>query len=181
MNRCKSFGITLAVSLLSVCSAYGQGATATPSAAPKMESFRAVLSKVSSIGTNRYNSSVKAVSAKGVRLSAIVTGERWVQGSNGSFSATDKITQLNFILPSRMSGADTNTTLCLELFNALRASGSTKTKLELNFAGYRNGEGNYIVKDILGCGEIQQVTTLPVVKPTATPKPKPTATPTPKR
>ena len=176
MNRCTSFGIILAVSLMSVCSAHGQAS------APKEESVRTVISKVSSIGTHSYNSSAKDVSAKGVRMSTLVNGERWVMGSGGNFSATEKVSQLNFVLPARLANADTNTTICLERLEALRLTGS-KTKLELNFAGYKQGDGNYIVTNILGCGEIQQPTVLPAVKPTPKPTstPRPTVTPAPKK
>ena len=177
MNRCMSFGIILAVSLMGVCSAHSQSQIPQP----KKESVRALLSKVSSIGTARYNSSAKAASAKGVRMSTLVTGERWTQASGGSFSATEKISQLNFVLPSRMSNVDITTTICLDRLEALRASSSTKGRLELNFTGFREGTGNYIVTEVLGCGEVAPVSTQPVVKPTATPTPKPTATPTPKR
>jgi hypothetical protein len=92
-------------------------------------------------------------------LSAVVAGERWTQASNGTFSATEKLVQLNFVLPSRMANADINTTICLDRLEALRAGASTKSKLELNFSGYREGDGNYIVADILGCGEIATVST----------------------
>ena len=178
MNRCMSFGIILAVSLMGIGSAHAQ------TAVPKKESVRAVISKVLSIGTSRYNSSAQSVSAKGVQMSMLVTAERWTQGAGGRFSATEKITQLNFVLPSRMSNVGIGTSICLERLEALRAGGTVKRKLELNFGGYKEGAGNYVATDILGCGEIASVVTpvaTPTPKPTASPTPRPTATPTPKR
>lgn len=148
MNRYKVFGIILAGAFMSVCPAFAQNEER------ERELVRAVLSKVTSIGTSKDNSLIRPVSARGVQMSALVTGERWTEEGEGAFSRTEKITQLNFVLPSRMSNVDINTSICLERLEALRATSSTKLKLELNFAGYREDEGNYIVTDVLGCGEI---------------------------
>lgn len=148
MNRSQVFGIFLAASLMSVFPAFAQHE------GREREFVRAAMSKVTSIGTSQDNSLIRAVSARGVQMSALVTGERWEEESEGTLSRTEKITQLNFVLLSRMSNVDINTSICLERLEALRASSSSKLKLELNFAGYSEGEGNYIVMDVLGCGEI---------------------------
>lgn len=171
MNRYTSFGIILAASLISVWSAYGQNKGV------KEGSFRVVLSKVSSIGTAQNNSNIKPVSEKGARISALVAGERWSQGAGGSFSATEKIGQINFMLPSRMSIVDATTEICLDRIQALRSAGAAGGKLELNFKGRQLDQGNYLVAKVLGCGEISTVSVLPVVKPT----PKPARTPAPKK
>ena len=177
MNRFGVFGIILAVSLLGVSAAQGQSRATTA----KGESLRVVLSKVSSIGTSRSNSSVKPVAGKGIRLSALVSGDRWSQGNGGSFAATEKVSQLHFVLPSRMSIADTETSICLDRLAALRASGSTIGKLELNFEGSRVESGNYIVHKVFGCGDIGAASILPVVVPTPKPTATPARTPTPKK
>ena len=181
MNRFGIFGIMMAFSLVGVCSAQGQSKGTTP----KGESMRVVLSKVSSIGTSKFNSSVKPVAGNGIRMSALVAGDRWSQSNGGSFAATEKISQLHFVLPSRMSIADTETSICLERLAALRAGGATAGKLELNFEGRRVEAGNYIVHKVFGCGDIGAVSILPVIvptpKPTATPVRTPTPTPTPKK
>ena len=161
MNPYTQIGIILAGSVMSVCSAYAQNEER------EKEWVRAVLSKVASIGTSRDNSLISAVSARGVQMSALVTGERWTEEKEGTLSPSEKITQLNFVLPSRMANVDINTSICLERLEALRASSSDKSKLELNFAGYREDEGNYIVTDVLGCGEISPVNTLRDRQPTA--------------
>lgn len=171
MNRFGVLGIIVAVSLVGVCSAYGQKKPAKEPA--KGEAMRVVLSKVSSIGTAKNNSSVKPVSGTGVRMSALVTGDRWSQSAGGSFAVTEKVSQISFVLPSRMSIVDTETAVCLDRLESLRASGTSAGKLELNFEGRRVESGNYIVHRILGCGDIALVTILPVVTPT----PKSTATP----
>ena len=171
MNRFGVLGIIVAVSLVGVCSAYGQKKPAKEAA--KGEAMRVVLSKVSSIGTAKNNSSVKPVSGTGVRMSVLVTGDRWSQSAGGSFAVTEKVSQISFVLPSRISIMDTETSICLDRLESLRANGSSGGKVELNFEGRRVDSGNYIVHRILGCGDLSVVTFLPVVKPT----PKPTATP----
>ncbi len=171
MNRFGVLGIIVAVSLVGVCSAYGQKKPAKEPA--KGEAMRVVLSKVSSIGTAKNNSSVKPVSGTGVRMSVLVTGDRWSQSAGGSFAVTEKVSQISFVLPSRISIMDTETSICLDRLESLRANGSSGGKVELNFEGRRVDSGNYIVHRILGCGDLSVVTILPVVKPT----PKPTATP----
>lgn len=171
MNRFGVLGMIIAVSLAGVCSAYGEKKPAKDSA--KGEAMRVVLSKVSSIGTAKNNSSVKPVSGTGVRMSALVTGDRWSQSAGGNFAATEKVTQISFVLPSRMSIMDTETAICLDRLESLRRSGTSAGKLELNFEGRRVESGNYIVHRILGCGDLSVVSILPVAKPT----PKPTATP----
>lgn len=175
MNRFGVMGIILAMSLVSVGAAHGEKKPSTNSS--KEESMRIVLSKVSSIGTAKGNSSIKPVSGNGIRMSALVTGDRWSQGSGGNFAATEKVVQLNFVLPSRMSIADTETSICLDRLEALRAGGATAPKLELNFEGRRVEAGNYIVHRVLGCGDIAAASTQPVLKPT--PKPTPKVTPKP--
>jgi hypothetical protein len=175
MNRHKVFVIILTGSIMSACPAFAQNEER------EKEWVRAVLSKVTSIGTSKDNSIVRAVSARGVQMSALVTGERWTEEREGTFSPTEKITQLNFVLPSRMSNVDINTTICLERLEALRASGADKSKLELNFAGYCEGEGNYIVTDVLGCGDISPVKNSHGHKPTAQPTLKPIDPPVPNK
>lgn len=159
MNRYQVFGIILAGTLMTVRPGFAHNEER------ERELVRAVLSRVTSIGTSKDNSLIRAVSARGVQMSALVTGERWTEEREGTLSPTEKITQLNFVLPSRMSNVDINTSICLERLEALRASTSTKLKLELNFAGYREDEGNYIVTDVLGCGEIAPEKTQRVPKP----------------
>ena len=177
MNRFRVMGIILTFSLVSVGFAHGQSKATTT----KGESIRIVLSKVSSVGTSKSNSSVKPVAGKGIRLSALVSGDRWSQGNGGSFAATEKVSQLHFVLPSRMSIADTETSICLDRLAALRASGSTIGKLELNFEGSRVESGNYIVHKVFGCGDIGAASILPVVVPTPKPTATPARTPTPKK
>jgi hypothetical protein len=152
--------------MMSVCSAYAQHEER------EKELVRSVLSKVTSIGTSKDNSLISAVTARGVQMSALVTGERWTEEKDGTLSPSEKITQLNFVLPSRMSNVDINTSICLERLEALRASSPAKSRLELNFAGYREDEGNYIVTDVLGCGEISPVNTPRDRKPTASSRPR---------
>jgi hypothetical protein len=110
-------------------------------------------------------------------MSALVTGERWIQGAGGSFSAAEKIAQINFVLPSRLSIVDATTGICLDRIEALKTAGSAGTKLELNFKGRRMEQGNYLVTEVRGCGEISTVSILPVGRPT----PKPSSTPAPKK
>lgn len=106
-------------------------------------------------------------------MSALVTGDRWSQSAGGNFAATEKVTQISFVLPSRMSIMDTETSICLDRLESLRANGSSGGKMELNFEGRRVDTGNYIVHRILGCGDLAVVSILPAAKPT----PKPTAKP----
>lgn len=184
-------GLLILVTALASRDAHGQGSSSGSAQGDRSESIRVVLSKVHGLGTVDHNASAKSVSHKGVRMIALTRGDRYSQSSTGTFSITDQVSQLNFVLPSRVYALSVRESVCLDRLQGMRISSATTDKLELSFQGKKIGNGSYVVTQILGCGDVvtgqalpatptPRATVVPTVRPTSTPTPRPTATPTPR-
>jgi hypothetical protein len=150
------------------------------------ESIRVVLSKISGLGTADHNASAKPVSYKGVRMIALTAGDRYSLASNGTFAITDQVSQLNFVLPSRLFSLSVRESVCLDRLQGMKTAGNASGKMEISFKGKKLANGNYVVLEMLGCGDLvtaaaQPGQPIPTPRPTATPTPRPTATATPKK
>jgi|GEM_PF-3791219 len=169
----------------------GRSITGARSGGSDGEVTRVVLSKVTSLGTADYNASPQPVSHRGVRMIALTAGDRYSLSSNGSFAITDQVSQLNFVLPRRIQSLTMVQSVCLDRLQGMRIAGNLSGKMELSFRGTRLANGNYVVLEILGCGDLPTaaaqptpIITLPVEpRPTpwvtlTTPTPRPTVTPT---
>lgn len=189
MRSSLRFGFLALVVALGVSEAQAQARAAggaVQSAGAKEEPIRVVLSKVSGLGTADHNVSAKSISYKGVRMIALTAGDRYSLSANGSFAITDQVSQLNFVLPSRVYSLSVRESVCLERLQGMRIAGNASGKMELTFKGKQLANGNYVVLQILGCGDLvtgaaQPGTPTPAPRPTATPTVRPTATPTPRR
>jgi len=147
------------------------------------QELKVVMTKISGIGSQKHNTSARAVGVNGVEMLVTGVGDRFEISKSGQIQRVDSVTQLALMLPSKASGVTFLQELCIDRIKALQSGSNGRQAVEVTFEGKRIGTGSFLVSKLLGCADVTKTATIVAPKPTATPKPivtpKPVTTPKP--
>jgi hypothetical protein len=135
------------------------------------EQIKAVMTKVTALGSGANNTSAMAVKTPGVGLIVMGKGTH-LDTSGGQFRHAGSVSQIAIVLPSKNSDLSFLQALCVDRFDALQ-SGRTKRPLEVTFEGSASANGSYVATKLLGCADVTSLPSTSQVRPAATPTPTP--------